>query len=207
MGFGPLGPNQPTWLGWTKPARVWVGQTDPAQPPHSPPLFFAVLWRILITTAVARPVRPAPVTSATDAWGKIVASTPSTPSSNWIRWEFPLRGDLWLVSPRFPPSPVASSSMPHRALSWCLLRDLWWLWCVCARRWCGVPSGAVVKTTSGSLWPAAWALPCHDVQTSTRALVSVSSFSLPLSFFSGHGLWPSGQDQWAKLTDWYCEAA
>jgi hypothetical protein len=38
-------------------------------------------------------------------------------------------------------------------------------------------------------------------------MVSVSSSSLLFSFFSGHGLWPTGQGQWAKLTDfvlWCC---
>jgi hypothetical protein len=41
--------------------------------------------------------------------------------------------------------------------------------------------GADVKTPSGSLWPAARALPRHAVQTSTWASVSVSSFlSTPL---------------------------
>jgi hypothetical protein len=30
--------------------------------------------------------------------------------------------------------------------------------------------------------------------------------SLPHSLLSGHGLWPSGQDQWAKLTGWFCAA-
>jgi hypothetical protein len=56
--------------------------------------------------------------------------------------------------------------------------------------WC-----AVVKTTLGSLWPAAQALPCHVVQTSTWAMVSVSPSSLLFSFFFGHGLWPTGQGQ------------
>jgi hypothetical protein len=49
---------------------------------------------------------------------------------------------------------------------------------------------AVVKTTLGSLWPAAQALPCHAVQTSTQAMVSMSSSSLPFPFSpamaSGH---------------------
>jgi hypothetical protein len=53
----------------------------------------------------------------------------------------------------------------------------------------------MVKTTLGSLWLATQALPCHAIQTSTQAMVSVSSSSLPFSFFSGHGLWPSGQGQ------------
>jgi hypothetical protein len=36
--------------------------------------------------------------------------------------------------------------------------------------------GAEVKTPSGSLWPAARALPRHAIQTSAWAAVSVSSF-------------------------------
>jgi hypothetical protein len=51
-----------------------------------------------------------------------------------------------------------------------------------------------VKTSPGSLWLAAQALPCHAIQMSTWAMVSVIS-SFLLFFFSGHGLWPSGQDQ------------
>jgi hypothetical protein len=51
-----------------------------------------------------------------------------------------------------------------------------------------------VKTSPGSLWLAAQALPCHAIQMTTWAMVSVISSSL-LFFFSGHDLWPSGQDQ------------
>jgi hypothetical protein len=42
----------------------------------------------------------------------------------------------------------------------------------------------MVKTTLGSLWPAAQALPCHAVQTNTQAMVSVTSpplYSYPSS--------------------------
>jgi hypothetical protein len=53
---------------------------------------------------------------------------------------------------------------------------------------------APVRTSPGSLWLAAQALPCHANQMSTWAMVSVISSSL-LFFFSGHDLWPSGQDQ------------
>jgi hypothetical protein len=53
----------------------------------------------------------------------------------------------------------------------------------------------MVKTTLGSLWPAAQALPCHAVQTSTQAMVSAtsspfypssSSSSSSLATVSGH---------------------
>jgi hypothetical protein len=123
--------------------------------------------RTLVADAVARRSYPPQATSATATWGKPYASASSTPSSNWIWWELPLRGDLWLVSPRFLPTSVASGSMPHRALSWCLMCDRWWLWCVCARRW--KRQGAVlpvclVKTSPGSPWLATRALPRHAIQ-------------------------------------------
>jgi hypothetical protein len=41
--------------------------------------------------------------------------------------------------------------------------------------WCGSPGVCSVKSSLGSLWPAAQALPCHAVQTSTWAMVSVTS--------------------------------
>jgi hypothetical protein len=67
---------------------------------------------------------------------------------------------------------------------------------------CGAPGGAAVKTSPGSPWPAARALPCHAVQACTWAsgeLVSILLF--PSSLFYGYGYWPSGHDQCAKLTD------
>jgi hypothetical protein len=52
---------------------------------------------------------------------------------------------------------------------------------------CGAPGGVVVKTPSGSLWPAARALPRHAVQTSAwaygeRVLLLLSSPAM----VSGH---------------------
>jgi hypothetical protein len=66
---------------------------------------------------------------------------------------------------------------------------------VCARRWCGALRGAMVKSSSGSLWPAARALPRHVIHTSARATVSTSSFlSAPLS-----SLWPRSLTIWPRL--------
>jgi hypothetical protein len=60
----------------------------------------------------------------------------------------------------------------------------------------GAPGGAVVKTPLGSLWPAAWALPRHAVQTCAWAYGErVLLLLYPSPLFSGHGLWPSGHDQ------------
>jgi hypothetical protein len=39
--------------------------------------------------------------------------------------------------------------------------------------WCGAPGECLVKTSPCSLWLAAQALPCHAIQTSTWATVSV----------------------------------
>jgi hypothetical protein len=62
---------------------------------------------------------------------------------------------------------------------------------VCAHRWCGAPGGAIVKTPSGSLWPAARTLPRHAIQTSAWAygecvfLPSIPLLSSP-AMVSGH---------------------
>jgi hypothetical protein len=39
--------------------------------------------------------------------------------------------------------------------------------------WCCAPDACSVKSSSGSLWLAAQALPCHAIQMSTWAMVSV----------------------------------
>jgi hypothetical protein len=99
-----------------------------------------------------------------------------------LKFVFDLKMGFGPLSPTSPPGLVPAEQplvvvkrvcMPVMRCSWC----------------------AMVKTTLGSLWPAAQALPCHAVQMSTWAMVSVSSSSLLFSFFSGHGLWPTGQGQ------------
>jgi hypothetical protein len=59
--------------------------------------------------------------------------------------------------------------------------------------WCGALGVRSVKSSPGSLWPAAQALPCHAVQTSTWATVSVisSPSNLPLL------LWPWSTAIWS----------
>jgi hypothetical protein len=72
--------------------------------------------------------------------------------------------------------------MPRRALSLVLdVQPLALVMCeysLVEAPWCGAPGVCSVKSSLGSLWPAAQALPCHAVQTSIQASVSVSS---PLS--------------------------
>jgi hypothetical protein len=59
--------------------------------------------------------------------------------------------------------------------------------------WCGALGVRSVKSSSGSLWPAAQALPFHAVQTSTWATMSVisSPSNLPLL------LWPWSTAIWS----------
>jgi hypothetical protein len=100
--------------------------------------------------------------------------------------------------------------MPHRALSWCLLCNRWWSWCVCTRRW--KRRGAMlpvcsVKTTPGSLWLAARALPRHAIQAwawaSGECVASSSPTFSSLATVTGH----LALFSCAKLTDlilWSC---
>jgi hypothetical protein len=97
-----------------------------------------------------------------------------------------------------------SSSLPAGSPLCASYACLWWSRCVCitgGSTECGAPGGAVVKTPSGSLWPAVRALPRHAVQTCAWAYGELVLFLLyPSPLFSGHGLWPFGHNQWAKLT-------
>jgi hypothetical protein len=78
-----------------------------------------------------------------------------------------------------------------------------WSRCVCIAGGsveCGAPGGAAVKTSPGSPWPTARALPRHAVQACpwvSGELVSILLF--PSSLFYGYGYWPSGHDQCAEL--------
>jgi hypothetical protein len=53
--------------------------------------------------------------------------------------------------------------------------------------WCGAPGVCSVKSSLGSLWPAAQALPCRPDEHLGNGERDFSS-SLLFSFFSGHGL-------------------
>jgi hypothetical protein len=76
-----------------------------------------------------------------------------------------------VVSPRYPPPLVASDLLPRRASSSVLAVTPRVLvtreYSPVEAPWCGAPGVCSMKSSSGSLWPAAQALPCHAIQTST----------------------------------------
>jgi hypothetical protein len=53
--------------------------------------------------------------------------------------------------------------------------------------WYGAPGACLMKSSPGSLWLAAQALPCHAIQTSTWATVSVIPPLKSSTSLSGHG--------------------
>jgi hypothetical protein len=174
MGFGPLGPTSPP--GSVEPDRLRSGSVNRPSPA---PSLFPLSSSSFLANPRSLPLSPAH--SGQPRWplSPMLGTKPSPqlplpPTPVGIDGSFPSE-EIWGgFPPRFLPSPVASDLMPRQALS-CLLCNLWWLWCVsvvvvlqCS--WC-----AVVKTTLGSLWSTAQALPCHAVQTSTWASMSVIS--------------------------------
>jgi hypothetical protein len=62
--------------------------------------------------------------------------------------------------------------------------------------WCSAPGACLMKSSLGTLWPAAQALPCHAIQISSWATVSVIPLSnpLPLSL----SLWPWFLTNWSR---------
>jgi hypothetical protein len=80
-------------------------------------------------------------------------------------------------SPRYPPPSNTFDKVPHRAFSSKLAEPPLVLvmreYSSVEASWCGAPGACSVKSSSGSLWLAAQALPCHAIQTSTWATVSV----------------------------------
>jgi hypothetical protein len=100
--------------------------------------------------------------------GEILTSAPSFISSKWIRRSPPLRGDL----DSFPLRICCHRTPPILCLAELELVDpppvLVLRECspVEAPR-CGAPGACLVKSSPGSLWLAAQALPCHAIQTST----------------------------------------
>jgi hypothetical protein len=151
------------------------------------------------------------VNSAAATLGEMLLSAPSSSSTEQIRLPLPLREDPWLDPTRVFAALSPPISSPRRTSSWCSL-CITEVVMVCVHAGgsteCGAPGGATVKSSLGSLWPAAWALPRHAVQICAWAngeRVPIFLFSSPL--FSGHGYWPSGHDQWAELIDmllWCC---
>jgi hypothetical protein len=77
-----------------------------------------------------------------------------------------LRRSRWFP-PRYPLPSNTSDKLPHRAFSSELAEPPLVLvmreYSPVEAPWCGAPNACSVKSSSGSLWPAAQALPCHAI--------------------------------------------
>jgi hypothetical protein len=177
MGFGPFDPTGPP--GSVKSDRLGSGSVNRPNPAPSfslsPP---RALWRTL-SRRRHRPANPAISGGLRRrCLGQVAAPAPSTTNSKWNRRKLPLRGDLgwFLLGTRRRWSPLicylAEPSLllvvPPPVL---VMRE----YSPVEAPWCGALGVRSVKSSPGSLWPAAQALPCHAVQTSTWATVSVIS--------------------------------
>jgi hypothetical protein len=190
MGFGPLGPTSPP--GSVEPDQLGSGSVNRSSP--APSLSLSLpreLWQTL-NHLRRRPTNPA----NSGGLRRRCLGQNRRPNSLYHLFQLESTG---ASSPRRSVGgfPLVFAVAGHLRLDaspsplLCLLCNPWWLWSVCVvavlrRSWC-----AVVKTTLWSLWPAAQALPCHAVQTSTQAMVSMTSPPLyssasSLATVSGH---------------------
>jgi hypothetical protein len=188
MGLGPFDSTGPP--GSVKPNRLGSGSVSrPSPAPSLSSLSPRALWRYLESR------RHCSVTPANSngprrrCMDRMVASTSSTKSSSWKLRKLPLRGDLG----GFPLGICRHRTPPI----WCLAElelaepPLVLVLSECspveAPR-CGAPGACLVKSSPGSLWLAVQALPCHAIETSTWAMVSViPPLNLSTFYFS---LWP-----------------
>jgi hypothetical protein len=196
-GFGPLGPTSP--LGAVKPDRLESGSVNRPSPAPSislsPP---RALWRTL-NRRRHRPANPAiSVGLRRRCLGKIHCPNSLYHLLQLESMRASSSGRSRVVSPQFPSSSVAFNLMPHRALSSAIaVPPLVLVMCeysLVEVLWFGAPSVCSVKSSLGSLWPAAQALSCHAIQTSTQAMVSVTS---PLSNLLLL-LWPWSLANWSR---------
>jgi hypothetical protein len=198
MGFGPFEPTSPP--GSVKPDRLGSGSVNrPSPTPSLTPSPPRAHW-LTLNRRRHRPANPA----ISGGLRRRCLGQIHRPSSLYhllqlesARASPPRRSRV--VSPRFPPLSVASDLVPRRALSSMLaVPPLVLVMCEyppVEAPWCGAPGVCSVKSSSGSLWPAAQALPCHVIQTSTRATVSeISPLSNLLLL-----LWPRSLANWSRL--------
>jgi hypothetical protein len=166
-GLWPIRPNQPTWPGWTRPARVWVGQLTQPSPLTLSPLSSSC------SLANPKSPPPSPDHSNHHRWPppptlgqncrpnslyhllQLELMGASSPGRSWVG--FPsvstLTGRLRLDA---SPSPLLVLAVRPVALVMHACTPMEALWC-------GAPGVCSVKSSLGSLWPAAQALPCHVV--------------------------------------------
>jgi hypothetical protein len=197
MGFGPLGPTSPP--GSVKPDRLGSGSVNR---PSLAPSLSPSLPRALRRTLNRRRHRPANPAISGGLRRRCLGQI-RCPNSLYHLLQLESMGASspgrsGVASPRFPPSSVASDLMPRRAPSSVFaVPPLVLVMCEYSpveTPWCGAPGVCSVKSSLGSLWPAAQALPCHAVQMSTQATVSVTS---PLSNLLLL-LWPRSLANWSR---------
>jgi hypothetical protein len=151
-----------------------------------------------VAAAVACRSRPSSVTTAADTWANDAPLGPLPPPPSGFGTTClsdKIGVDLHSGSRRLlsPPSSHPAVS-PLCACCACLR----WSRCVCiadGSAECGAPGGATVKTSPGSPWPAARALPRHAIQACAWASGELAAILLfPSSLFYNYGYWPSGHD-------------
>jgi hypothetical protein len=170
MGFVPFDSTGPP--GSVKPDRLGSGSVNrPSPAPHSPPLLLELSGESL-NRRRRRPANPA----ISSGLCRRCLGPNRRPSSLYLLLQLESAeasspGRSGVVSPRFPPPLIASDLVPRRAFSSVLavpplvlvMRE----YSPMEAPWCGASGVCSVKSSLGSLWPAAQALPCHAVQTST----------------------------------------
>jgi hypothetical protein len=211
MGFGPLGPTSPP--GSVEPD--WLGSGSVNQPSPAPSLFL-----LSSSSSLANPKSPPPSPDQSGhLWWPLPPMLGANPSPQLplppppvgINGNF-LFGEIWGGFPS-----VATATGCHRhdtspsppSCACCATSGACEVWVLAggsAVVWCSRCVLGEVFLGQPLAGHAGTALPCHPDEHPGNG---EHDFFSPLifSFFSGHGLWPSGQGQWPKLTDfalWCC---
>jgi hypothetical protein len=210
MGFGPLGPTSPP--GSVEPD--WLGSGSVNRPSPAPSLF-----PLSSSSSLANPKSPLPSPNQSGhlRWpsppmlgANLSPQLPLPPPPVGIDGNI-LFGEIW---GGFPSVAAATGHLRHDASPSPPS-------CACCATsgacdvWVHAGGSAVVWCSPCARWSLPWAAsgrphrhcPAMPFRRAPGDGECDFSSSLIFSFFSGHGLWLSGQDQWAKLTDfalWCC---
>jgi hypothetical protein len=197
LGFGSFDPTGPP--GSVKPDRLRSGSVN--RPSPAPSLTLSPLRALWRTLSHRRHRLANPAISGGLRHQCLGQNRRPSPLYHLLQLESAETsppGRSGVVSPRYPPMLVASDLLPCRAFSSVLVVPppvlVMHEYSPVEVLWCGAPGGCSVKSSSGSLWPAAQALPCHAIQTSTWATVSVISSPSNLLLL----LWPRSLANWSR---------
>jgi hypothetical protein len=199
LGFSPLAQSSPP--GWLNPTSSGLGRSNR---PSLAPLFHPSLPQVALANPNSRRRRPAFLPASGELCHRHLGQTlrlsvlypllqlDSSAASSQRRSVAGSRlgsAGSGCLRAQCLPSPLLVLVVRHRGGRG-----------ACACRWkhprSGAPGAAAVKTSPGSPWPAAQALPCHAVQACAWASGECVPFLLFLSpLFSGHGYWPNGHNQ------------